>query len=207
MSGYFITFEGGEGSGKTTQIALLREKLAAQGLNVLVTREPGGTPLGDSVRALLMDRRSQIVPTAEVLLFSASRAQLVEEVIRPHLDGGGIVICDRYADSTYAYQGYGRGLDLAVLRQLTRITTGGLIPDLTVYLAIEAAIGLARRDKAGDLTRLDALDLSFHQRVQDGYKALIAESPQRWAMVDADQPTEQVFAAVWEIVRARLKLA
>jgi dTMP kinase len=187
----FITFEGGEGSGKTTQIALLRDYLAAQGKHVLSVREPGGTPAGDRIRELVLDRSQHIVPEAELLLYSASRAQIVADVIRPHLHRGGIVLCDRYVDSTYAYQGYGRGLDLTMLRQIQHFATGGLIPDLTIFLDIAPEQGLVRRARSGEaLNRLDSQTLEFHKRVREGYYALLAAEPTRWRVLDAMQPIE-----------------
>lgn len=201
----FISFEGPEGGGKTTQIARLKERLTALGRHVITTREPGGTPIGDRVRGILLDRDSHIAPMAELLLYSASRAQLVETVIRPQLAAGGIVICDRYADSTLAYQGYGRGLSLEALRQITAIATGGLQPHLTLCLDLDPAEGLRRRHASGEaLNRLDALELAFHERVRAGYHALIAAEPGRWAVIDAARPPDQVAESVWEAVRARL---
>ena len=142
----FITFEGTAGSGKTTQLHLLAEYLKEQGYTVLTTYEPGGTAIGDRVRDILLDPQySEMRPLAEVLLFSASRAQLVGQVIGPHLERGGVVLCDRYADSTFAYQGYGNGVDLALLRQITALATGGLVPDLTLYLDLPVEQGLQRR--------------------------------------------------------------
>jgi len=201
----FITFEGPEGSGKTTQIVRLKERLTALGHNVIATREPGGTPIGDRIRGILLDRESHIAPIAEMLLYSASRAQLVETVIRPQLAAGGIVICDRYADSTLAYQGYGRGLPLEALRQITAIATGGLQPHLTLCLDLDPAEGIRRRHHSGEaLNRFDALELAFHERVRAGYHALIAAEPERWVLIDAARPPDQVAEAVWETIRARL---
>lgn len=200
----FITFEGPEGGGKTTQIRLLRDYLASCRVNVLDVREPGGTPIGDRVRAILLDPKSRIHPRAELLLYSASRAQLVAEVIRPHLEAGGVVLCDRYADSTIAYQGYGRGLSLSALREITAFATGGLLPDLTFYLDIDPAQGIARRQQSGELDRMDAQTLGFHRRVRDGYLALIAAEPGRWVRIDADQPLAAVQGTIKTIVGERL---
>lgn len=201
----FITFEGPDGSGKSTQIPLLVRHLVARNLNVMAVREPGGTPIGDQVRDILHDHKNEAMePRAELLLYSASRAQIVAEVIRPQLERGGIVICDRYADSTYAYQGYGRGLDLSTLRQITEFATGGLQPDLTLFLDIDPEHGLSRRSSEGEWNRMDALALDFHRRVRDGYLALIAADPARWVTIDASQPVENVQAAICKAVDARL---
>lgn len=204
----FITFEGPEGSGKTTQIRLLAEWLREQGADVLHTREPGGTPTGDQVRALLLDREAaDMTPEAEVLLFSASRALLVARVIRPHLQRGGIVLCDRYADSTYAYQGYGRGLDMEMLRLVTRFATGGLEPDLTFLLDLPVHEGLRRKrggEGAHDWNRMEAEALAYHERVRAGYHALAAAAPHRWVVLDARAPTWEVQTQIRTVVAQRL---
>lgn len=217
----FITFEGPEGSGKTTQLRLLAEYLKGQGYNVLTTHEPGGTAIGDQIRDILLDPRySEMQPLTEALLFSASRAQLVGQVIRPHLEKGGIVLCDRYADSTFAYQGYGHGVDLALLRQLTAIATGGLTPDMTLYLDLPVEQGLRRRlhlagtrgvsDAGVQLPlwekwdRLDVQLLEFHRRVRQGYLELAAADPQRWVVVDASRSASEVQAEIRAHIDARL---
>lgn len=209
----FITFEGPDGGGKTTQISALAAYLREQGFDVLTTREPGGTSIGDEVRRLLLENdpdtpRSAMHPHTELLLFNASRAQLVAEVIRPHLAHGGVVLCDRYADSTFAYQGYGHGLDLKPLRVIVDFATGGLKPDLTLFLDITPEAGLQRRATASlfgeAFTRLDAMTLGFHQRVYAGYMQLIAEEPDRWQRIDANRPIDEIQAQVREIVLARL---
>ncbi|MBL8154599.1 MAG: dTMP kinase [Anaerolineae bacterium] len=205
----FITFEGPDGSGKTTQIARTTAALRERGHNVLLTREPGGTSIGDQVRHILHDMKNAgMHPRAELLLYSASRAQLVEEVIRPHLNQGGVVISDRFFDSTYAYQGYGHGLDLDALRQITRFATGGLRPDLTLYLDITPEDGLQRRlsalQQGGEWNRLDAMALAFHERVRDGYHRLMAEEPDRWVKIDAAQPVDAVQADILAALLPRL---
>ena len=202
----FITFEGPEGSGKTTQLRLLAEYLRARGYDVVTAREPGGTPIGDQIRACLHDTANTAMsPTAEMLLYSASRAQLVAEVIRPALGAGSVVLCDRYADSTMAYQGYGRGLDRNMLAVLTTIATGGLTPDLTLLLDLDVDRGLARRrDEGEEMNRLDLEAVEFHSRVRTGYLALAAAEPERWVRVDADAPAAGVQAAIRQIVDARL---
>jgi len=209
MRGLLITFEGPEGSGKTTIARWLSDSLQRQGYRVLLTREPGGTPLGEAIRQLLHSfEHADMTAQAEALLFCAARAQLVERVIRPFLAAGGIVVSDRYADSTLAYQGYGRGLDLEALRHLNRFATGGLEPDLTFLLDLEVEIGLARRRAAGeDWTRLDAQSLAFHRRVREGYQALAAAEPARWVVVDAARPLEAVQAAIREHLARRLGLS
>lgn len=201
----FITFEGSEGSGKTSQIPLLAEALRQQGFLVLTTREPGGTPIVEQIRKVILDlKNTEMHPRTEILLFQAARAQHVEQVIRPHLQQGGIVLCDRYADSTLAYQGYGRRTDLVELHKIIQYATGGLKPDLTLLFDMEVLEGLRRRSKGGDVNRLDSLDLAFYQRVRQGYLALAAEEPQRWALIDASRSMAEVQQQVWQVVSARL---
>ena len=204
----FISLEGPDGGGKSTQARLLVDDLKGRGLKVLLTREPGGTPIGDQIRRTLMDLgNTGMDPRAEILLFSASRAQIVHQVIRPHLESGGVVVCDRFYDSTLAYQGYGHGLDLGALRAITEFATGGLRPDLTLLLDLPAETGLERRRSGGQWNRLDAYDLAFHQRVRQGYFELAAAEPARWIKVDAAQPADAVQAAIRQAVDARLKRA
>ncbi len=194
----FITFEGPEGSGKTTQLKLLAEWLRERGKDVLATREPGGTAISEAIRGILLDpTHTEMQPEAEILLFSAARAQIVAQVIRPHLEGGTIVLCDRYADSTLAYQGYGRGLDLDTLRAITAFATGGLVPDLTIYLDIAIEKGLQRKVPQ-EWNRLEAQALAFHQRVREGYLEMAAGEPDRWLSVDAFQPIADIQAAIRE---------
>jgi dTMP kinase len=218
----FITFEGPEGCGKSTQARELYERLRSRGYRVILTREPGGTRIGDMVRRILLDfRNTEMTAATETLLFSAARAQLVAEVIRPYLDYGGIVLCDRYADSTFAYQGYGLGRDIDELRAITEAATGGLTPDLTIYLDLPAEIGLERKHMARERhegqrppiapvaglpaprssrgepvewNRLDARELAFHKRVEEGYRELIRRDPQRWRVINAQQPIETIAA-------------
>jgi len=201
----FITLEGPEGSGKSTQARLLVEALQQLGQAVLPTREPGGTPIGEQIRDVIHSlKNTDMQERTEILLFQASRAQLVEQVIRPHLIKGGVVVCDRYADSTLAYQGYGYGRDLVQLRNLIAFATGGLQPDLTLLLDLDAETGLKRRLSGGEWNRLDALDLAFHQRVRAGYHHLAQASPERWAIIDADRPIESVQADIQQVVFGRL---
>lgn len=196
----FVVLEGGEGTGKSTLLPRLAARLRAEGVAVLETREPGGTPVGEGVRVLLRDR---LDPWAETFLFLAARAQLTTEVIRPALAQGVWVLCDRFAASTLAYQGYGRGLDLQALRLLNAVATGRLEPDLTILLDLEPAEGLRRKGSTvGDL-RTGSESLAFHQRVREGYRALCAEAPERWVVVEAGAPLEVVEEAAWAAV-ARL---
>jgi dTMP kinase len=202
---FFISIEGPDGSGKTTQARLLADHLAGAGHDVLLAREPGGTPIGDQVRQVLfaLDNKGMSAET-EFLLFSASRAQLVREVLRPHLARGGLVLCDRFADSSLAYQGYGHGLDLEMVRAVTRLATGGLTPDFTLLLDLPAEHGLARRRHGGRWNRLDDYDLQFHQRVRQAFLELAAAEPDRWATVDAGPAQEQVQRELQQIVGRRL---
>lgn len=204
----FITFEGPDGSGKSTQIRMLVSTLVEAGFSVMVTREPGGTAIGDQIRDVLHDTaNTAMAPLAEVLMYSASRAQLVEELIRPALADGRIVLCDRYADSTMAYQGFGRGLDRGMLANLTAYATGGLKPDLTLYLDLDVNEGLARRRNEGEeMNRLDLEAIHFHERVRAGYHQLAASEPSRWVMVDASRPIADVAAEIREIVLERLSV-
>jgi len=196
----FVTLEGPEGSGKSTQIKALAGFLDQQGFDVLVTREPGGTAIGDQIRDCLhnVENTAMTGPT-EFLLYSASRAQLVREVLRPALAAGKVVLCDRYADSTIAYQGYGRDLDLTAVTAVTEFATEGLRPDLTLLLDIDVQKGLARRVAgAEEMNRLDLETLAFHRRVRDGYHQLAAADPERWRIIDASQDA----AAVQQELRA-----
>lgn len=221
--GLFITFEGTEGSGKSTQARRLYERLAALGYPVISTREPGGTPISDMIRRIVLDlRNSEMDPTTESLLFSAARAQHVAERIRPYLQLGGVVICDRFADSMLAYQGYGSGRDLDELQTLTRIATGGLRPDLTFYLDLPAQEGLDRKRRAAqrpgtvnplappapadqlEWNRLDARDLAYHERVRDGFLELSRREPERWRILDAHLAVDDLAERIWRVVEPRL---
>ncbi len=196
----FITFEGCEGCGKSVQSRALYRRLTKLAIPSLLVHEPGVTPLGKRITRLLKWTQSvPISPLAELLLFNASRAQLVAEVIRPSLDSGKVVICDRYADSTIAYQSYGRGLDLPVVKMVNDMATKGLRPDLTILLDIAVKAGLTRkRGKKPDRFELEALP--FHQRVREGYLKLAAEEPQRWLMIDAEQSKAKIAQIIWERV-------
>uniref|UniRef100_A0A832ML32 Thymidylate kinase n=1 Tax=Eiseniibacteriota bacterium TaxID=2212470 RepID=A0A832ML32_UNCEI len=206
MPGLFVTFEGGEGSGKSTQVERLASRLRARGLDPLVTREPGGTPLAEGIRALLLDPERRPSAMAEAFLMEAARAELVATVLRPALAAGRIVLCDRYDDSTLAYQGGGRGLDHDLLRTLNRAATGGLTPDLTLLFDVAPEAGLARRAAAGpDTNRLDREPAEFHDRVRARYLALAAAEPRRWVVLDAARPPDALEADVWAAVAARLE--
>lgn len=208
----FITLEGPEGSGKSTQMARLAEWLRERGVPLVVTREPGGTEIGNQIRQVLMATGNLgMTAETEFLLFSASRAQIVRDVIRPALRAGTVVICDRYYDSSLAYQGYGRGLDMDALRQITRFATDGLSPDLTLLLDIDVEEGLLRRRRAtqtegAEWTRLDAQTVAFHQRVREGYHELARMAPERWQMVNAGQAADQVQRDIRRVVEHALKV-
>ena len=204
MPALFLTFEGGEGSGKSTQIDRLAARLRRRGLDPVVTREPGGTPLGEGARALLLDQAHWLRPETEVLLLEAARAELVARVIRPALTAGRVVLCDRYDDSTLAYQGGGRGLDPEALARLNRFATGGLKPDLTFLFDLAPAVGLARRSNAGGANRLDLEPAEFHVRVRERYLELARQEPGRFVVLDAGAPPESLEARIADAVDARL---
>lgn len=196
----FVTFEGGEGCGKSTQARALHKRVSESGIPVLLSHEPGGTSLGKEARRYLKQTgKSEISPLAELFLFAASRAQLVAEVIRPSLARGVMVICDRYADSTVAYQGYGRGLDLDVIQAVNTTATQGLLPDLVILLDLPVEIGLARKRSARQ-DRFEREEAAFHHRVREGYLKMAAADPQRWLVVDATLPKKKVEQIIWERV-------
>ena len=207
----FITFEGMDGSGKTTQVERLAATLRGRGHNVLLTREPGGTQIGEQVRGLLMDKANTALNArAELLLFCASRAQLVADILRPHLEAGGVVICDRYIDSSLAYQGYGQGLGAENLWPVLNFATGGLLPDLTLYLDVAPDEGLRRRANASlfgeEFTRIDAMASAFHHRVYAGYAAIGEWAGARWVTVDAARTPDQVQGDILTTLDAKLGL-
>ncbi len=209
--GIFVTLEGVEGSGKTTQVERLADRLRHAGRAVVTTREPGGTPISDRIRGVVLDQQNvEIHPHTEALLMCAARAQLVHEVIRPALARGAVVLCDRYSDSTFAYQGYARGQDLATLRSINAFATGGLLPELTILLDLPVEDGLQRRFGAsgdGSTNRMDSLDLDFHRRVAAGYHALAQAEPDRWRLVDVQGSIDDVAAAIWAIVAPCLNIS
>jgi dTMP kinase len=188
----FITFEGPDGSGKSTQIKLLAEFLQSRGYAVVLTREPGGTDISEQIRDVILSTRNHaIAPETEALLFSAARAQIVREIIQPALAAGKIVLCDRYADSTLAYQGYGLGLDLDALRALTRFATAGLVPTLTFYIDVPVEVGIARKQR-GETNRLDEKALAYHERVRAGFLEMARGEPSRWVVVDGTRAVDEV---------------
>lgn len=200
MTGTFIVFEGPEGAGKSTQVQRLAAALRAAGRNPLVTREPGGTPAGDAIRNVLLDPDLEIGPLAEFLLLSASRAQHVEQVIAPALQAGRVVISDRFAGASSAYQGYGRGLDPDFIAELTSRVTGGLRPDLTLLLDLDPERGLARVASRGSTDRLERADLAFHRRVRAGFLELARHSD--WVVLDAELPEDELAEQVrWAAAR------
>ena len=193
--GLFITFEGGESSGKSTQAAALARRARDSGRAVLSCREPGGTPLGERLRDALFASDDPPSPQAELLVFAAARAQLVQEVIRPALEDGALVLCDRFGDSTVAYQQYGRGLDRGVVEAVNAAATGGLKPDLTLLLDIAPEMALTR--SGGGANYMEREDIDFHRRVRDGYLKLARREPQRWLVLDATRPVDDLSAAIW----------
>ncbi|MGN6312793.1 MAG: dTMP kinase [Rhodanobacteraceae bacterium] len=194
--GKFITLEGGEGAGKSTLLQGLRAHLSRRGIDVLQTREPGGTPLGEAVRAVVLDARQQgMCAESEALLMFAARAQLVREVLEPVLASGRWVLCDRYADASYAYQGGGRGMDMRAIAQLETIATEGLKPDLTLLLDLPVAHGRARASGRSEADRIEREEDAFFERVRATYLARAAAEPQRFRVLDASQPAEDVLAA------------
>jgi dTMP kinase len=209
-AGRFITFEGGEGCGKSTQIRLLAERLRAAGKEVLLTREPGGTALAEKIRSLVREESDDPPNSrAETLLFIASRAQVVENVIRPALASGTWVLCDRFADSTFAYQGYGRGLDLEELKRINSFATGGLEPDRTILLNVSPEVSAKRmraREAATntDADRMEKAGDSFHSRLRQGFLELAAAEPDRFAVIQADGGVEEVAEAVWNSIQPML---
>jgi dTMP kinase len=199
-----VTLEGGEGAGKSTQARALAARLGALGREVVLTREPGGTPFGEIVRTLALHHAARpadppvdVGERAELLLFAASRAQLVEAVIRPALHRGAVVLCDRFTDSTLAYQGYGRGISLEVIRQANAIATGGLSPDLTVLLDLPAEAGLARRLGEAAPDHFEREAIAFHERLRAGFLTLAAAEPGRWLVLDALRPPAELTDAIW----------
>lgn len=201
----FISLEGPEGSGKSSQLPALAEYIESLGFSVVKTREPGGTKIGDQIREVLvrMDNE-ELHPRTEILLFLAARAQLVEEVIKPSLAEGKVILCDRFGDSTLAYQGYGHGLDLDKLRAMLQFATNGLKPDLTILLDVDILTGLKRKKAKEEWNRLDAYETAFHERVRKGYHQLAQGEPGRWQIVDASQSAEFVQSQLRTLVRNAL---
>ncbi|HEV2124330.1 MAG TPA: dTMP kinase [Chloroflexota bacterium] len=212
-SGRFITFEGPEGSGKSTQATYLQRHLERMGVLVLRTREPGGSIIGPEVRSILLaPDRPPLVPAAEALLIAGDRAQHVADVIRPAIASGAVVLCDRYIDSTFAYQGFGAGIDFPTLQAITHFATGGLTPDLTILVDVEARVGISRRRAAfrkgtGEFNRMDRREMEFHQRVREGFLALALREPSRFLVIDGRQSPEAVAEQIWTRVSTLLDLS
>lgn len=190
-----------EGAGKTSQIALLRRDLEGSGHRISVTREPGGDPVAEAIRDVLLNTREPVTPPAELLLFMASRAQMVERVLRPRLEAGEVVLCDRFTDSSVAYQGYGRGLDLDAIRMLNAFATGGIVPDCTLVLDLPALAGLARQKERN---RMEEESLAFHERVRAGYLEEARREPERISIIDAARSVEAVHEDVRTVVMETL---
>lgn len=203
--GFLLSFEGIEGCGKSTQLRRLGDRLRSLGYLVIETREPGGSPISEQIRAILLDTGNRALDArCELLLYLASRAQHLSDIIRPSMEKGALVLCDRYADATLAYQGFGRRLGEPVIRQLNRFAAGGLVPDLTILLDIPVAIGLERKRHAGEMDRLDLEDDIFHETVRKGYLRIARQEPRRVQVIDGTAPTDQVTQAVQRIVEERL---
>ncbi|MFY9268857.1 MAG: dTMP kinase [Candidatus Manganitrophaceae bacterium] len=208
LKGHFITFEGIEGSGKTTQLALLADDLERRGHAVVRTREPGGTKIGDAIRSLILDvRHQEIDPKAELLLYFASRVQHLKEVVLPALAQGKIVLCDRFSDATLAYQGDGRGIPAREIEIIGRFATDGLRPDLTLLLDIDVKSGLARLKNRGEINRLDLETLSFHEAVRKGYRKLAKRNRRRIQTISADAGVEQIAKKIRKVVDVYLRIS
>ncbi len=202
----FITLEGPEGSGKTSHIPYLVEYLREKGYTVFPTREPGGTSIGEQIREVIHDLKNvEMHPRTETLLYQAARSQIVEQVIKPRLTAGEIVISDRYYDSTIAYQGYGHQQDLEQVRSLVKYATGGLVPDLTVLLDVDVEIGLGRKKKDNEWNRLDAYTVEFHKRVRAGYLEMVKAEPKRWVVLNAEKKWDEVQKELRKTILAAIK--
>jgi dTMP kinase len=201
----FIVFEGPEGAGKSTQIKTLEQRLHNHGIEPLMTREPGGTPASDAIRKVILDPDLHINPLTEFLLYSASRAQHVDEVIKPHLENNRIVISDRFFGASVAYQGYGRGLDLDFIYDLTKRVTQGIAPDVVLLLDIDPQLGLERIAARGQKDRLELADISFHQKVRQGFLEQ-AKTQSNWHIIDASQTQDKVSEQIWRVVSEQLRL-
>lgn len=203
MRGKFISFEGIDGCGKTTQIKFLEEYLLKQGYNILVLREPGGTKVGEKVRDILLDKNNFISPVTEMLLYASSRAQLVEEKILPALEKGQIVILDRFVDSSYVYQGYARGLGIEKVKLVNEIATMGILPDVTIYIDITPEEAMKRRGKR-EADRLEKESWEFHKKVREGYIKLVKEFPKRFVFIDGMQELMKVHQHIIDVVKKYL---
>ena len=207
MSGFFLSFEGIDGTGKTTQARLLSDRLAGEGHEVVLTFEPGGTVIGSRIREiLLLPEHGEMSAITELLLYNAARAQHLAEKIVPAIKEGKIIITDRFSDSTIAYQCYGRGIDRSLIMSLDRLATGGLLPELTILFDLDVAQGLLRNKGANKTDRLELEDIAFHRRVREGYLEIAKAAPDRISVVDASLPEAEVHAKVLEIVKKRLEV-
>ena len=203
--GYFITFEGGEGAGKSIQVEILTSHLREDGYPVVVTREPGGTRIGEQIRTITHNQENvDLDPVAEAYLMGASRAQHVRELIEPALQAGKVVVCDRYVDSSIAYQGYGRKLGADTIAHLNELAVNGAIPDMTLVLDVSPQVGLERRGKTAKKDRLDFQQEDFYDRVYRGYEELAKKDPDRYVIIDASKPIEEVAMAIWKHVKTAL---
>jgi dTMP kinase len=206
MNGFFITFEGMEGSGKSTQVGLLGSRLKEEGFDIVATREPGGTRIGELIRNITHGRENvDLTVVAEAYLMAAARAQLVREIIAPALKNGKIVIVDRFIDSSLAYQGYGRRLGVSIIEQLNKEAIKGLIPDLTIFLDVSPSVGFSRRNGTDKIDRLDLQQKDFYERVYDGYNKIIKKDKNRFLVIDSSQPIEKVAEEIWNIVEEKIK--
>ncbi|ABY91376.1 MAG: Thymidylate kinase [Caldanaerobacter subterraneus] len=203
MKGKFISFEGIDGCGKTTQIKFLEEYLLKQGYNILVLREPGGTKVGEKVRDILLDKNNFISPVTEMLLYASSRAQLVEEKILPAIEEGKIVLLDRFVDSSYVYQGYARGLGIEKVKVVNEIATMGILPDVTIYIDITPEEAMKRRGKR-EADRLERESWDFHKKVREGYIKLVKEFPKRFVFIDGMQELMKVHKDIIDVVKKYL---
>ncbi len=202
----FITLEGGEGCGKSFQAGALHDRLYREGIPSILTHEPGGTPLGDEIcRILKWNEDLDITPLAELLLFNASRSQLVDKIINFNLEKGKVVICDRFTDSTYVYQGYGRGLDKGVIKNINDTATRGLRPDLSILLDLPVEVGFARRNNYRQ-DRFEKVEMTFHERVRQGYLELAAEQPERFLVINANQTKAKIADIIWQKVSELLQM-
>jgi dTMP kinase len=206
MSGKLIVFEGVEGCGKTTQMQLCFQWLESLNISVLLTREPGGTALGKDLRALLLEKSlsKPVGEITELLLYAADRAQHIEEELKPNLDTGKFILCDRYTDSTIAYQGYGRGLDMSLINNLNQIATGGLKSDITIWLDVDVEVGLSRKRGQTKLDRIEQETMDFHRRVQQGYTELAVSNPSQIVRIDGNYSQDIVQKNIQEILQKRL---
>ncbi|MCH2658320.1 MAG: dTMP kinase [Dehalococcoidia bacterium] len=204
VGGLFLTLEGGDGVGKSTLQRSLNQRISEAGLEVIMCREPGGTILGEKLRdALLGSKKKEVDALAELLVFLAARTQLSTEIIKPALERGAVVICDRFADSSIAYQHYGRGIEKSIIEDLNTIATTGLMPDRTILLDLDPSVGAKRKGQAQDYMEQETID--FHNRVREGYMYLARESPGRWLIVDALQNEDVIFDLVWSDLAQRIK--